>query len=556
MRINKTISLFTSVLVCGLAWFQIGAQTPSSPQPMGAHEGRKPIASTRVNPVIVQIGAPAPQVVTILHRLNGLKVFRLLLRSSEQFGSIAKLDEAFQIAGDVHTNVVAGLTLDDGQTIAAWLPEAEAEMPPPAFPFSPKAPAPPKAPSSGARAAKAATVSEMSAAFPGFHSGPLAGNLLGPADLKIITRDGKRLLGRYLGLDGLTGLSVITLANSSFPKVVDAKDQLISVGQRLRLVGPEPASHSEPSTRTAMYVRIGETRVTVASVSRSPSGVVARVNIQSANLTPANIGAIALNESGETIGIVDAVEGSEATIVPVAVVRSAVKRVIARQASVPRPWLGVRGEPVRSLSLERMLGVGWEPERARALAEKREGIMLTSVAPGSPAAQGRLCPGDVILTVNKEAVRNADDFSWLLQEAEPGSSVHFDVARLGKLGFEAFEIKLSESPDPFFGWRTFETPKALAPGSLMAQGIETIAIKPRVALPRFGANGGLLVVYVQPATPAFKAGLLPGDVIEAIDGQKLFPASRSVTLLSKPGASSIFYIVRNKQKMTLKVPAK
>jgi serine protease Do len=218
--------------------------------------------------------------------------------------------------------------------------------------------------------------------------------------------------------------------------------------------------------------------------------------------------------------------------------------------------LGIRGEPVRSLSLERMLGVGWQPERARALSEKREGIMLTSVAPGSPAAQGRLSPGDVILTVNKEAIRNADDFSWLLQEAEPGSSVHFDVACLGKLGFEAFEIKLSESPDPLFGWRTFENPKALAPGSLMAQGIETIALKPRVALPRFGANGGLLVVYVQPASPAFKAGLLPGDVIEAIDGQKLSPGSRSGTLLSKPGVSSIFYIVRNKQKMTLKVAAK
>ena len=89
----------------------------------------------------------------------------------------------------------------------------------------------------------------------------------------------------------------------------------------------------------------------------------------------------------------------------------------------------------------------------------------------------------------------------------------------------------------------------------MAQGIEAIAIRPKVAL-RFGATGGLLVVYVQPATPAFKAGLLPGDVIEAIDGERLFPGSRRVTLLSKPGASSIFYIVRNKQKMTLTVTAK
>ena len=89
----------------------------------------------------------------------------------------------------------------------------------------------------------------------------------------------------------------------------------------------------------------------------------------------------------------------------------------------------------------------------------------------------------------------------------------------------------------------------------MAQGIEAIAIRPKVAL-RFGATGGLLVVYVQPSTPAFKAGLLPGDVIEAIDGEKLFPDSRGVTLLSKPGAGSTLYIVRNKQKMTLKVAAK
>jgi S1-C subfamily serine protease len=73
---------------------------------------------------------------------------------------------------------------------------------------------------------------------------------------------------------------------------------------------------------------------------------------------------------------------------------------------------------------------------------------------------------------------------------------------------------------------------------------------------RFGASGGFLVVYVQPATPAFKAGLLPGDVIEAIDGQRLASGYRSMTLLSKPGSNSLFQIVRNKQKITLKVAAK
>jgi serine protease Do len=494
-----------------------------------------------------------------LHRLNGLKVFRLLLRSQEELGAIAKLDEAFQIAGDVHTSVIAGLTLDDGQTIAAWLPEAEAEMPPP-IPAAPKPPVSPRASLRENKPAMAPSATEISAmatmGLQGVQGFAVNGNLLGPADLRIITRDGKRLTGRYVGVDGLTGLSVITLANSSVAKMADAKDQPINVGQRLRLIGPEPAAQSEASTRAAMYVRMGETDAIVTSVNRSPSGGVARVKIESARLTPASIGGIVLNESGETIGIVDAVKGIEATIVPVGLVRSAVKRVMERQASVPRPWLGVRGEPVRSLSLERMLGVGWEPERARALAEKREGIMLTSVAPGSPAALGRLSPGDVILTVNKEAIRNADDFSWLIQEAVPGSFVQFDVARLGKLAPEAFEIKLSESPEPFFGLRRPEavTGRSTAPGSLLTQGIECIGIKPRVAM-RFGATGGFLVVYVQPATPAFKAGLLPGDVIEAIDGQKLASGYRSTTLPSRPGQSSMFSIVRNKQKMTLKVAA-
>jgi S1-C subfamily serine protease len=511
--------------------------------------------------VIVQGGVTAPQVVTILHRLNGLKVFRLLLRAQEDPGAIAKLDEAFQIAGDVHTSVIAGLTLDGGQTIAAWLPEAEAEMPPPPIPPAPKTPVSPRGSLIEAKPAMAPNAAERSAMsmreLQGLQSVSLNGNLLGPADLRIITRDGKRLMGRYIGVDGLTGLSVITLAGSSVAKMVDVKDQPIIMGQRLRLIGPEPASNSEVSTaRAVMYVRMGETNATVTSVSRSPSGGVARVKIESSKLTPANIGGIVLNERGETVGIVDAVKGTEATIVPVALVRSAVKRVIERQASVPRPWLGVRGEPVRSLSLERMLGVGWEPERAKALAQKREGIMLTSVAPGSPAALGQLNPGDVILAVNKEAIRNADDFSWLIQEAEPGSFVQFDVARLGKLVPEAFEIKLSESPEPFFGLRRPEgaTGKGTAPGSLLTQGIECIGIKARVAM-RFGATGGVLVVYVQPATPAFKAGLLPGDVIEAIDGQKLVQGYRSTTLFTKPSQSSLFSIVRNKQKMTLKVAA-
>ena len=60
--------------------------------------------------------------------------------------AIASLDSAFNLMDDVHTNVIAGLAMDDGETIVAWLPEADVEFGPPAVPFAPVTPLPPVAP--------------------------------------------------------------------------------------------------------------------------------------------------------------------------------------------------------------------------------------------------------------------------------------------------------------------------------------------------------------------------------------------------------------------------
>ena len=545
--------VFLALFVAGLCCLTTAAQTPAA-----SPERRKTVTATTVSRVILENKPAAPQVVTILHSLNGLKVIRLLI-NKEQAEVIATLDEGFNLAGEVHTNVIAGLALDDGQTIAAWLPEAEAEMLPP-IPFALRAPLLPKPsaitapPTRGAQpVAPVAPIPRGSSInLPGVPSLNLQGNFFEPADLRIITRDGKRILGRYIGLDGLTGLSLITLTNGSLPVTLALKEGTITVGQTLRVIGPQPAPGSESGARTPMYIRIGETEAIVVNVIRSPSGGLARVRVKSAKFSPANIGGIAINENNETLGIVDGVEGNEATIVPMSLVRMAAKRVTARQASVPRPWLGIRGEPVGALSLERILHIGWQLDRARALTEKRQGILLTQVAPGSPAALAKLKPGDVILSVNNGYVRNAADFSSLLDEAGPESPVLFRVARPEKEASEAMEITLSESPDPFFGRRMFEkyVTKAFVPGSLLAEGVETVALKPRAAS-RFGSTGGLLVVSVRPATDAFKAGLRPGDVIESIDGRPVYSGTTVVTLPTKPGVRSTCIVVRNKERITL-----
>jgi S1-C subfamily serine protease len=537
--------VFTPALFC----LPARSQTPA-PAPLP--EAKKTVTAANINRVILENKPPAPQVVTILHRLNGLKVFRLLIRSKEEVEAIGKLDQAFQLAGEVHTNVIAGLALDDGHTIAAWLPEAEAELPPPVF--APRAPRPPRVSGTGAPPAEVPPTPSVGpfGAIPNIPTVKIPGNFVDSADLRIITSDGKRISGRYIGLDGLTGLSLITLTNGGTPQVTNAKENQDVVGQRLRVIGPQPAPHAEGGPRAAMYIRIGETEATVVNVNRSPSGGIVRIKMKSAKFSPANIGGIAINDRNDTLGIVDNVEGSEATVVPLSLVRMAAKRVIARQASVPRPWLGIRGEPIVTIPLERILRIGWEIERARALTEKRQGILLTSVAPGSPAARAKLKAGDVILSVNNGYVRNAEDFSWLLDETSPENPVMFTVARPEKAISEALEIKLSESPDPLFGLRTREKhiEGHYERRPLMAVGIETIALKPKVAS-RFGSSGGLLVVSVQPSTDAFKAGLRPGDVIESINGRPVYSGAMILTPSPTPGKRSTCVVVRNKEKMEL-----
>jgi S1-C subfamily serine protease len=535
--IRSSLALLLGMVLCVAAL----AQTPSTVSRRPEAPSIKP-----ARPLQVENGVSAPQVVTILHRLNGLKVIRLLLRGNEQFGAIASLDEAFQMAGEVHTNVIAGLALSDGQTIAAWLPEAEAELPPPLpfAPAAPMAPVPPGSPAVGIVAPAPEAVPDLP---------PTKFQRSFPAvDVKIVMRDGRNLPGQYVGFDGLTGLSVITLSDSNLPKSAEALDDSIEAGQRVLLIGPEPVSQSESGAKD-IYVRVGEIEATVLDVTRTATRQPARVRIKSSRITQANIGAVAVNNSGEPLGIVTAVEGDEASILPVALVRSAASRVMARRASVPRPWLGVRGEPIGRLSLERILKVGWRPDRARALAEKRQGLLLTSVMPGSPAARAELKPGDVILTVNNEMVQNAEDFSMFLQDAAPGSFVDFTVMRPGTAASEAFKIKLAESPDWFFGPNMFDIKTPLPPPRLLlVPGIETIAIKPRVAA-RLGATGGLLVVYAEPNSAAFAAGLRPGDVIESVNGEAVVSRSEN-GLLNKSTVTTVV-VVRNKKKLTIAIPA-
>src|SRR6185503_6698402 len=204
---------------------------------------------------------------------------------------------------------------------------------------------------------------------------------------------GKQVVAKYVGFDAVTGLSILKLIDNSLPAAGTIKDEKVADGESVRLLGPEPVSGQRGLLNSSLYVRIGATEGRVFDVRRAPTGGIARFKVMSPRLSQAIIGGVAVNAAGETVGIVTGLEGGEASILPAEIIRRAVERVVARQASVPKPYLGVRGEAVAELKVGQMLNHGWQPERAATLTYDHRGILVTSVVPGSPADQAALQAG-------------------------------------------------------------------------------------------------------------------------------------------------------------------
>jgi S1-C subfamily serine protease len=514
-RRSKLFLLFAVALLCPL--WRATAQTAATTK-----------SSTTGGQTINKRRPTAPQVVTIVHRLNGLKLLQLLVRSGELSGALDRMDEAFKMTTEVHTNIIAGLALDDGETIAVWLPDANLEIESPALPFNNMI---------GVPSSRVSTQAQVFA----FTDTP---------DLIVIDSDGKRRRARYVGMDGLTGLSVLRLGEKSLPVIANANEKQIAVGQRMRLFSPEPIP-SEATTKS-VTVRIGEGDGQVVSIARGRSGEINRLKIKSAKLSPTNIGGVAINDAGQTVGIVEAVESGDAVVLPPGVIRGAAERVLKKQGSVPRPWLGVSGEPVTATSFEQIVRKGWEPAKATALIEKQRGIFLTSIVPDSPAAIAALRPGDVIVSVNDTDIKDKDDFSMLLAGVGSGNPARFTLVRPGRVIPETVTVKLSEAFSPVFMTKSLEwnNASALPKNPFIEHGIEAVPLRPAAAT-HFGSSGGLLVVFVQPMSAVFKSGLRPGDVIEAIDGQQISTAPPKFP--ETANATYTLNVVRNKQKLVLTV---
>lgn len=492
------------------------ATTPERAQPR--RPARRPPTMPATVTVVADQARVAPQVVTIVHRLTGVKMLRFLLRQGDEPGTVYTIDTD-DIANDAHASIIAGWALDDGKTIAVRLPQAGAELEFERALIMPRG-----------------AITAAPNPFPGPRAEP---------DLTVITRDGRKLRARYVGLDAETGLSVLQVNGVVMPPAAVELARELAQGQGVLIFAPErTTSEGEASTRN-IYVKVGEVDTKISTLT-SIGGTLQKLTVRGANLSPLVIGGVACDEAGKTLGIVEAIEGDDARIVPADTIRTAARRVLERQSSVPRPLLGIVGEPVELAARTAFLAHGWNEHQLTELLQNRLGILLTSVRPGTPAALAKLVAGDVIVRVNQEYIESSEEFSKVLGEAGSGQLVQLLVRRPSAPEPFSIDVKLGGSFDPVFKYRFDFSQIAPRLTGLEGLGVETMVLSPKNLL-QLGAENGVLVVAVEPESIAARSGLREGDVIESIDGRIVGRTPRAFTEFNRQ-KKHVLSLVRKREK--------
>ncbi len=214
-------------------------------------------------------------------------------------------------------------------------------------------------------------------------------------------------------------------------------------------------------------------------------------------------------------------------------------------------WLGVR---IQALNPDLAEGFGLESDR---------GVLVSTVAPGSPAESGGIEPGDVILELGGKSVRNGEQFVREVRKLAPGRKVPFSIHRGGKIVTRMIEIGARpggtperESPPPPPIHPSFN-PRNLIPPSSTYLGVQIQNLDEANLASYFSVdvNGGVLVTGVEPDSPAAESGIEGGDVILQIEDRPVSTVAdlRKELSLMEPGDEVAIEILRRGKEKTIEV---
>ncbi len=222
-----------------------------------------------------------------------------------------------------------------------------------------------------------------------------------------------------------------------------------------------------------------------------------------AAINPGNSGGPLVLPNGKVIGInTRGYLGAEnlGFAVPADIAREVLAGLL-KDESITRSYLGLRLGPLQDL------------ENFYEL-DSNIGVLVQSVDPGSPAEEAGMRPGDILLSIDGQEVdgrfpEQLPAIQNLIASQSVGSTVDLRVKR----GFQTMQLPLvTEKLESRIGQET----------AFEAWGLGVQKISRSTAREGNLENAdGVVVVGVQPAFPAYEAGIRRGDIITKVNRQSL-----------------------------------
>ena len=255
------------------------------------------------------------------------------------------------------------------------------------------------------------------------------------SDVTVTLDDGRQFEAEVVGTDELTDLAVLKIGGEEFPSAPLAEPSTVRVGDWVIAIGNALALPGGPT-------------VTVGIISALDRVFPVRSDLQlygliqtDAAINPGNSGGPLLSLDGEVVGINTAVARGDSvgrgvegigfavgmdTAIPVS-------QQLMEKGRVQWAWLGVVLDDL-------------EPQVAAQVGVPiRGGVLITSIAPDSPAWRGGLRRGDVVVAMGGQKVSTVRDLIRLLRhEHKVGEKVDLDVFR--EKGQIDLEVTLGERP--------------------------------------------------------------------------------------------------------------
>ncbi len=178
------------------------------------------------------------------------------------------------------------------------------------------------------------------------------------------------------------------------------------------------------------------------SAQDHPLGTVIQTD---AAINPGNSGGALANIQGQVIGINEAIYSPTGASIGIgfAIPINQAKKIAAeiiKNGKVIRPYLGIAYAPLKGVPPQARKDLG-------ITVTGDEGIVVSQVAPNSPAAEAGLQTYDVILEVNRKKLNDENALNELVSNAKIGDTLALLVSRNGQ--DRIMTAKLRERPSNF-----------------------------------------------------------------------------------------------------------